>query len=438
MTPTAELPASLNDWLALLAQRHPREIDLGLDRVAAVAARLQLGRPAPKVIVVGGTNGKGSCVATLQALLLAAGRRVGCYTSPHLIRYNERICINGAFAGDAEICAAFARIEQARGDISLTCFEFGTLAALLLMAAAPLDVAVLEVGLGGRLDAVNIVAADVAVITSIQLDHEAWLGDTRDAIGREKAGIARAGMPLVCGDPQPPPALVAALAELGAVGHYLGVQSGGDFGFAAGGEGACSVYCQNPAGDKLTFADLPQPRLPLPSVACAVQALVLLGEPVTADVLRAVLAELRLAGRFQHLLWRGRRVILDVAHNPAAAELLARRLAEHLAESPCARVLAVFAVLADKDIDGMVAPLAPLVSRWYLSGLADVARAAGAEELAGVLYNRGADLCCCADVEAGFWRAHGDLASDDMLLVFGSFYTVGRVLACLGEEGGIQ
>lgn len=340
-------------------------------------------------------------------------------------------------AADADICAAFARIEQARGDISLTYFEFGTLAALLLMAVVPLDVAVLEVGLGGRLDAVNIVAADVAVITSIQLDHEAWLGTTRDAIGREKAGIARAGVPLVCGDPAPPPALIDALREVGAVGHYLGLANTGEFGFATGVDGSFALRCRDRAGDQLTFADLPQPRLPLPSVACAVQALTLLGESVTVEALRPVLAGLRLAGRFQQLLWRGRRIILDVAHNPAAAELLARRLAEQLSALPHARILAVFAALADKDIDGMVAPLAPLVSRWYVSGLA-APRAARAEQLAGVLYNRNCHYCRCDDVQASFARAHGDLAGDDMLVVFGSFYTVGGVLECLGEEGRTQ
>lgn len=427
------LPASLAEWLDLLAQRHPREIDLGLERVARVAARLNLDRPAPRVVTVAGTNGKGSCVAALAALLIAGGRRVGSYTSPHLIDYNERICIDGVPVADQQICAAFARIEQNRGEISLTYFEFGTLAALMIMAAAAIDVAVLEVGLGGRLDAVNLVDADVAIITTIQLDHEAWLGDNRDAIGLEKAGIARAGMPLVCGDPEPPPAMVDCLAMLGARTCYLNACG---FSFTLNHDdrdAGFDLHCRDRDGAAIDFAGLPISPLPSPSVACAVQALLTLGEPVSGAVLRQVLPRLQLAGRFQRASCRGRNLVFDVAHNPAAALLLAANLARTF---PQRRIVAVFAVLADKDIAGIVAPLSELIECWHIGDLIDVPRAAKTAKVAAVLYNHSARVSRSARIEDSFFAALESSLEEDVLLVFGSFYTVSAILQCGRGEGG--
>jgi dihydrofolate synthase/folylpolyglutamate synthase len=421
-------PRSLADWLALLESRHPLAIELGLDRVAAVAGRLGLDRPAPRVVTVAGTNGKGSCVALLEALLLRAGVRVGAYTSPHLLAYNERVRIAGQPASDAALCAAFARIEAARGDIRLTYFEVGTLAALLLFAAAGCEVAVLEVGLGGRLDAVNIVAPDVAVITAIDLDHQAWLGDDRDRIGVEKAGIARPGVPTVCGDPAPPAAMLAALARIGSPVLALG---GGQFRLYRTATGL-ALDCTARDGTARHYAALPAPRLPAASAACAVQALVTLGLPPTADAVAAAFAETGLPGRFQQVDWGGCRLILDVAHNPAAAALLAQRLsAECGSERP---VAAVVGALADKDLPGLVAPLLPLVGHWYCCDLPGVARAAPAARLAEVLYNGGGGASCHADPVAGLAAARRAARDGGPILVFGSFHTVAPILALLADD----
>lgn len=424
-------PQSLADWLAMLESRHPVAIELGLDRVAAVANRLQLGRPAPQVITVAGTNGKGSCVAVLEALLLHAGVRVGAYTSPHLLTYNERVRIAGRPAADAALCDAFARIEAARGDLRLTYFEAGTLAALLLFAEAGVEVAVLEVGLGGRLDAVNLVAPDVAVITSIDLDHQAWLGDDRDRIGVEKAGIARPGVTTVCGDPDPPPAMLAALSAAGSPVLQLGETRFQLRSTAAG----VDLKCLAGNGDSLSYPGLPAPALPQASAACAVQALVVLGLPPTPEAVRVAFAETRLAGRFQQLDWDGCRLILDVAHNPAAATLLAQRLAA--AYGPERRVPAVVGALADKDLSGLVAPLLPRVAHWYCCDLPGVARAAPAARLAEVLYNgvsgAGFDSSCHADPVAGLAAARRASGGAEAILVFGSFHTVAPVLALVNE-----
>ena len=266
--------ASLDEWLVLLEQRHPSLIDLGLERVAEVAARLELTTPKSKVITVAGTNGKGSCVAIIEALLTTVGIRVGTFTSPHLLAYNERIRIDAENSNDADICRAFVAIEQARGDISLTYFEFSALAALWLFAETELDIIVLEVGLGGRLDAVNIIDPDVAVITSIDLDHQQWLGESRSAIGLEKAGVARSGVPLICADADPPDELLAALDSLGADLILLGQE-----GFTRHvKQHLLTLVATGCDGQVSTFTDLPIPQVPLTSAVCAVQALLALGQ----------------------------------------------------------------------------------------------------------------------------------------------------------------
>lgn len=433
--PPSPSPQTLPDWLALLEARHPVAIELGLERVAAVAARLQLPRPAPRVVTVAGTNGKGSCVAFMEALLATAGLRSGSYTSPHLLAYNERVRIDGVPVTDAVLCAAFARIETARGDTRLTYFETGTLAALLILADAGVDVALLEVGMGGRLDAVNIVAPDVAVITSIALDHQAWLGFDRDAIGVEKAGIARSAVPLICGDPQPPPAMLAALNNIDARIIQFG---GAGFSLHQRGD-AIELVCITADGQPLRYRGLPTPGLPSASAACAVQALVSLGlTPDAVQVARAF-SDTCLAGRFQEIIWKGRRVILDVAHNPAAAALLAERL-RRLKRGAETAVHAVVGVLGDKDIAGVLKPLLPEVDRWHCCALPDAMRGASANQIAGLLYNAAANQGvaavsdCHLNPAAAFATALGASRPDEVILVFGSFYTVAPVLALLGND----
>ncbi len=434
-------PQRLADWLALLERRHPVAIELGLDRIARVAARLGLRRrPAAKVITVAGTNGKGSCVAVLEALLQAGGRRVGCYTSPHLLAYNERIRIAGQAVTDAALCEAFARIEAARGDIRLTYFETGTLAALLLMEAAVLEVAVLEVGMGGRLDAVNVIDPDVAVITAIDLDHQAWLGPDRDSIGVEKAGIARPGVPVVCGDPDPPAAMCRSLEALGAPMLLLG---SADFRLTPGAAGV-DLSCRTSEGARLCYGELPEPRLPAAAAACAVQALVTLDLAPEPQQVAAAFRQTQLAGRFQRLRYRDRELILDVAHNPAAAALLAARLSAE----PATRIHAVAGALADKDLQGLVAPLMATVDHWYCSDLPAVPRAAPAARLAEVLYtvdrgNRvaGADggnrvAGHFADPTAALAAAVRASRPGERILVFGSFHTVASVLALVADGDG--
>jgi len=429
---------SLSQWLALLEQRHPRAIDLGLDRIAGVAAKLQIDKPQTQVITVAGTNGKGSCVATIEALLIASDVRVGTFTSPHLLAYNERIRINGSNAEDEDICRAFALIEAVRGDISLTYFEFSALAALCLFAEIQLDVIVLEVGLGGRLDAVNIIDPDVAVITSIDLDHQDWLGETRSAIALEKAGVARRDTPVVCADPNPPDALLAALDTLGADVILLGRD---EFSWQIKSE-ALTLTCRSQS-ETLTYQDLAIPQLPLSSAVCAVQAVLALGRPLSAAVLNEVFLSATLLGRFQQSRFQKRQLILDVAHNPAAAALLARRLRESGIES----AHCVFAALQDKDVESMLEPLLPIVSHWHVCSLPETKRSFDAGALAELVYNCSQvtatkpqrnrlaktglfnPVIQCYDTpELGLSGALEASVPGDIIVVFGSFYTVSAVL----------
>jgi dihydrofolate synthase / folylpolyglutamate synthase len=416
--------ATLAEWLAWQETLHPVEIDLGLERVAAVARDLGLLTPACPVITVAGTNGKGSSVALLEAVLRAAGYRVGTYTSPHLLRYNERIRIDGAMATDADLCAAFAQVDAARGERSLTYFEFGTLAALQLFAGADLDVMVLEVGLGGRLDAVNILDADVALVTSIDIDHSAWLGDDRDSIGREKAGIFRAGRPAVCGDPAPPASVAFVARALGALWH------GRDeaFGYRRG-EQDWTWWDR-----EREYPGLPLPALPgdhqLDNAAAVIQALVCLEArlPVSRAALEQGLREVCLAGRFQRLPGPVERV-LDVAHNPQGGRMLARTLA---AQPIAGRTHLVLAMLADKDVVAFVAPLLARADRWYLGGLEaprGLSAAALRERLAALLPEGAVTLG--RDVPDAYRAAMAQARPGDRVVVCGSFHTVAAVMAML-------
>lgn len=409
---------SLADWLAWQETLHPKAIDLGLERVRAVAERMGLLAPAHLVITVAGTNGKGSSVAMLEAILVCAGLRVGAYTSPHLWRYNERIRIDRKAAGDADIVAAFDRIDTARGDISLSYFEFGTLAALDLFARAQLDVAVLEVGLGGRLDAVNILDADCALVTGIGIDHVEWLGPDRESIGREKAGIFRAGRSAVCSDPQPPASVRETAHALGAQWFGLGEQ-----------------YSYERVDDSWTWwgggvrlESLPLPALPGPfqlqNAAGALMALRALGArvPVTLAAIRDGLTQARSAGRFQ-VVPGAVEEIYDVAHNPHGA----RALAEALAARPCAgRTLAVCAMLADKDAAGVAAVLVEQVQAWFLAGLDD-ARGQSAEALAERMHLP-VEPRLCADPAAALNVARAAAYPGDRIVVFGSFHTIAELL----------
>jgi dihydrofolate synthase / folylpolyglutamate synthase len=421
--------SALAAWLQRQERSHPNSIDLGLARVREVAARLQLLTPPHRTLTVGGTNGKGSTVAFLDALLRAAGLKVGRFTSPHLARYNERICIDGVEAADDELIASFARIDAARGDITLTFFEYNALAALDLFARAAVDVAVLEVGLGGRLDATNIIDADVAVVCSIGIDHVDWLGSTAEAIGREKAGIFRAGRPAVLGSADMPRSVYAAIEALGA----RAVIPGRDYQLrarAAGWDFDC--------GD-VHLRELPPPalrgELQLGNAATALAALVaLLGQDFnkvlpTETVARA-LREVRIRGRFQSrapahegdVEW-----ILDVAHNVPAAEALRA----NLATLPKARTLAVCAVLGDKDIAGILAAMAPAIDGWVLAGLQGP-RAVATRELAARLPAGATLLAQADDVVAACRAARAAASPGDRIVVFGSFLTVGPALEFLG------
>lgn len=414
---------SLDDWLAWMEAHHPRQIELGLERVAQVAARVAPALDAA-VVTVGGTNGKGSCVAFLEAILRAQGYRVGCYTSPHLLRYNERVRIDGVAVSDAQLCAAFAAVEQALQGVSLTYFEFGTLAALWLFRQAPLDVIVLEVGLGGRLDAVNIVDADVAALTTIDLDHQDWLGPDRESIGFEKAGIFRGGRPAICADAEPPRSVVAHAQRIGALWRPVGSA----FHFDA------TAQSWNWSGPDLphaaTYRELPLPALPLPSAAAALAALQYLPLPVSETAIRNGLRNARLAGRFQRVRFRGVEVVLDVGHNPQAARWLAQRLSQQPQ-----RTHAVFAIMADKDVGAVLDALQGQIAQWHVGDLAGNARALPAADLSKQLQARGAAVTCAATVEAAFDDALKEIETGARVLVFGSFFTVGAILARMQREG---
>ncbi|MEA3639435.1 MAG: bifunctional tetrahydrofolate synthase/dihydrofolate synthase [Lamprobacter sp.] len=417
---------TLADWLAWQETLHPSRIDLRLERVGAVWQRLhpelKPGRLPCAVITVAGTNGKGSCVAYLEAWYRAAGYCCGAYTSPHLLRYNERVRINAEMAADEDLCAAFARIDQVRADASLTYFEFGTLAAFDLFVRAGVEIALLEVGLGGRLDAVNIIDADVALVASIGFDHCSWLGDTLDQIAFEKAGIFRAGQPAVIGQRDAPARLRERAEEVGA----LPMQLGREFDWSAEvGQWAWRGPLSKQHGA------LPAPALrgrrQFDNAAASLCALEQLSDrfPVSLVAIRQGLLRVKLEGRFRVLPGRPTWV-LDVAHNDKAA----LTLAENLASYPCAgRRLAVLSLLADKDARAVIAPLAPLIEGWHI-GRSTSERAMALEDLAAALADVAPAVGCLAhpDLEQAFAAAAAQAEPDDLILVFGSFVTVEAAL----------
>ena len=409
----------LATWLSYLEHLHSSTIDLGLDRISQVAGRMAVLKPAPFVFTVAGTNGKGTTCRTIESVLMAAGYRVGVYSSPHLVRYTERVRVQGAELDEAAHAASFAEIEAARGDISLTYFEFGTLSALWLFAQAQLDVVILEVGLGGRLDATNIVDADVAVVTSIALDHTDWLGPDRESIGREKAGVFRHGRPAVVGESDMPKSIADVAQEKGALLQRVN---------------ADWRYEVNQSGWRFTDArgeldDLPLPQVPQPNAATAVAALRASGLSISEQALREGIKRAALPGRFQ-IVSESPRVILDVAHNPHAAGYLAERLK---ATPSSRRTLAVIGMLHDKDIAGTLACLMPVVDSWYCAPL-EGPRGATAEQLREHLR----DGVVCATVAQAWRAAMADARPQDTVLVCGSFHTVAQVMEEMdaGRAGG--
>ncbi|MEW5905024.1 MAG: bifunctional tetrahydrofolate synthase/dihydrofolate synthase [Pseudomonadota bacterium] len=412
------MPASLADWLTHLESLHPKTIELGLERVARVQDRLGL-QPEFPVIIVGGTNGKGSVCAMLESILHAAGYKVGCYTSPHLLDYNERVRIAKQQASDAELCASFEAIEQARGDIPLTYFEFGTLAAMQLFIAHRVEVAILEVGLGGRLDAVNVFDADVALVTSVDIDHVDYLGDTREQIAHEKAGIFRAGKVAICADSDVPQALREHAQQIGAELWCIG----GEFGFL-------NHQSQWDYRGRTSRNALPFPALrgafQLHNASAVLAALDALQArlPVSMEAVRRGLVEVELAGRFQFVPGRPQ-LILDVAHNPHAA----RSLAQNLAALPPARTFAVFAMLKDKDMAGVAQALDAQIDVWLASGIT-APRGASAEEAAAILRQVGVrgEVVCCASIADALQEASKRAGENDRIAALGSFYTVAEVM----------
>jgi dihydrofolate synthase/folylpolyglutamate synthase len=402
----------LAGWLDYIERQHPQPIALGLDRVLEVFSALKIRISCP-VITVGGTNGKGSTCAMLESVLRFAGYRTGLYSSPHLLRYNERVRIAGREAEDEALAEAFAAVESARGSIPLTYFEFGTLAAFFLFSKRNIDAAILEVGLGGRLDAVNVVDADCAVLTSVGIDHVEFLGETREAIGAEKAGIFRSGRPAVVADPDPPGSVLRSAAKLLLLGRDFGYQSQGT-----------QWSCWGPAGKRSGLAH-PALRgaMQLRNASAAFTALDTLREqlPVAMQDVRRALAEVTLPGRFQVLPGRPQ-IVLDVAHNPEAAAALAVNLGDS-GFSP--ETIAVFGMLRDKDIAGVARALAPRITRWHLATLPGP-RGADARLLAGVLHEMKIETPIAEydSVAEALAAAKSAAAENDKIVVFGSFLTV--------------
>lgn len=419
------IPTTLEGWLAWIERQNPREIELGLARVRSVAERLGLIPPPYRVITVAGTNGKGSTVALTERILRAAGYRTGAYFSPHLVRYNERVWIDGSMVTDDDLCGAFARVEAARGEVPLTYFEFGTLCALELFQSRRIEVAILEVGLGGRLDAVNVVDADCAIVTAVGTDHRDWLGPDREAIGREKAGVFRANRPAVCSDPSPPASIAQTAAAIGA--RLL--QLGRDFSH----ERQTGGWTWRHGTD--VRAALPYPALrgdyQLDNAAGALMALNALADvlPVAQADIRAGLLDATLPGRFQTLPGLPLRV-LDVAHNVEAAHAFAATLAR---QPVAGRTLAVVGMLKDKPITETLRVVAPRIDAWYLADLSETPRGTSAAELQVKLEEAGviSSVSLYPDPITAYGAAMDAATTQDRVVIFGSFHTVGAILRLL-------
>lgn len=434
----ADFPKDLAGWLNHLEGLHPKGqagIELGLERVRRVSAALGQRAFCP-VLTVTGTNGKGSTVVYLESILSMAGHKVGCYSSPHLLAYNERVRVGGRPVADEPLCAAFARVEAARraaGNVFLTYFEFGTLAAWEVFAQAACEVLVLEVGLGGRLDAVNLYDPDVALVTTVDLDHQDWLGPDRESIGFEKAGIFRAGRPALCADAQPPARL---LQQAEVLGVPL-LRIGRDFGFQKDDENRLQWrYWSRRADGSVQRRSLAYPGLrgavQLRNAALAIAALECLAPdvPVTMQAIRQGLIHAELPGRFQVLPGRPA-IVLDVGHNPQAVQVLAENLGTM---GFFDKTYAVLGMLADKDVAGSIAALRGRITHWFLADL-EGPRGLKAETLAARVAEAdpGAPLSCHPDPAAALAAAQELAGENDRILAFGSFLTVAGALRALGR-----
>jgi dihydrofolate synthase/folylpolyglutamate synthase len=419
--------ASLAQWLEYLETLHPSEMELGLDRVSTVALRLQLLPVSIPVITVAGTNGKGSASAVLEALLSEMGHVVGLSTSPHFLSFNERIRIGGADAADADIITAFEEIEAARQQTALTYFEFSLLAALLVFRDRGVDTMILEVGLGGRLDAVNIVDASLAIITSIELDHQEWLGNSRDLIAVEKAGVLRRDRPAIIVEPDPPASLRQAVAEVGAKALFVGE----DFQLDEDASGWQASFSLPDTGTFVTRSREQGELLPV-NICAAVQAALTLGKHVDDGVLDAALARVHLVGRRQARSVAGLEYILDVAHNPAAVS----KLLEYIDVSICkGKTIAIFSVMSDKDVQAMLEPCQAYFDAWFLADQPDNPRASSASDIAQVLRKLGNPMISVSkNLRQAFRRAQVLLNPGDRLVVFGSFFTVAAVMPLLEKD----
>lgn len=413
---------SLADWLEWQESFHPKAIDLGLERVKSVYQALPPQGPKPYTITIAGTNGKGSCVAMLNEIFCRQGFRVGAYTSPHLLRYNERIQINQTLVNDDDICTAFERVDQARGEISLSYFEFGTLAALDIFSRSKLDIQLLEVGLGGRLDAVNIIDADIAVVTCIEIDHSDWLGESRESIGLEKAGIFRRALPAIIGDINPPKSLMESASRKKAPVYSLGKE-----------------FNYRPHSDHWDWQgqDVELKQLPLPSLvgdqqltnaSIVLQAIQLAKDirPVSDESIRSGLSNVSLTGRFQLIADGNRQVLLDVAHNPHAVRALADSLRKVF---PDRKMVAIFSIMSNKDIEGVLAELQKQIVGWYIFSL-DMSRAASEAKIIQAFNN-----CSISKYRYGFENfqdvlkaAKDESGEDDLIVIFGSFFLAAKYL----------
>lgn len=418
---TSSLPAArdLAGWLAYIEALHPASIAMGLERVELVRQRLGL-QPQFPIVIVAGTNGKGSTCAMLESIYQAAGYKTGCYTSPHFVRYNERVRLGGVEVEDAVLVEAFEAIEQARGETALTYFEFGTLAAVWSMVAANVDIAILEVGLGGRLDAVNVFSPVCSIVTSVDLDHMDFLGNDRECIGREKAGVFRPGVPAICGDDHPPLSLSSYANDIGADLRLIGHE----FSFK---RQASGWQYQSPDHEYV----LPWPALAgefqLNNAACVINAVdaLLVKLPVALEHMQQGLQRVALSGRFQ-ICRHQPQVVLDVAHNPHAAGALASNLAQYPVTG---RTLAVFSMLGDKDIAGVVQAVAPHIDAWHIARVTH-GRGAGVEQLHEYVKNQATDASVVmhADVRAAYQQACNEAGENDRIIVFGSFFTVADIM----------
>ena len=415
--------ATVDQWLTYLEAIHPKEIDLGLDRVLVVLRRLFPRKPAARVITVAGTNGKGSAVTALEALLRASGRRTGAYTSPHLQRYNERVRVDGSEIRDDQLVRAFEAVEAARGSVSLTYFEFGTLAAFVAFSDAGVDDWILEVGLGGRLDAVNTLDADFVILTSVDIDHVAFLGDNREVIGFEKAGVLRPGIRAVYADTDPPDSV---LQQVAAQKFDLALLNR-DYTLSEDAPGGTRPMLRNLHYQGNTLR-IPAGPLPATSVAAAVVAVRQLQPELPVRDIEQTLASLSMPGRFECLA-QAPEVFADVGHNPHAAAWLSRRLAR--VRRPGTRIHGVYGALADKDVEGVARAMADVVDAWYLAGL-EVHRGLSSKELGARLGSVNlprVDLF--ATVGDALDAARCAAAPDDIVIVFGSFHTVAQGRALL-------